>query len=60
METLLTVGLIGSLFAAVTGMHLRLTARPPKGALSPPVSPASDIDAEFFRIVYGEQFSGHA
>lgn len=51
METLLTVGLIGSFIAAVTGMHLRLTARP---------SPANDIDAEFFRIVYGEQFSGHA
>ena len=60
METLLTVGLIGSFIAAVTGMHLRLTARPPKGALVPPVSPANDIDAEFFRIVYGEQFSGRA
>ena len=30
METLLTLGLIGSLTAAVTAMHLHLTARRPE------------------------------
>jgi len=30
METLLTLGLIGSLTAAVTAMHLYLTARRPE------------------------------
>src|SRR5687767_12730415 len=45
METLLTVGLIGSLAAAVTAMHLHLTARPIEPA---PIRRMDDIDAEFF------------
>jgi hypothetical protein len=48
MDTLLTVGLIGSCMAAVTAMHLHLTSRPSEPVL---VRPMDDIDAEFFRIV---------
>jgi hypothetical protein len=48
MDTLLTVGLIGSCMAAWTAIHLHLTARPPEPA---PVWATEDIDAEFFRIV---------
>lgn len=48
MDTLLTLGLIGSFLAAVTAMHLHLTARPPEPVL---YRPADDIDAEFFRII---------
>ncbi|MGH9012316.1 MAG: hypothetical protein ACRDYF_21095 [Acidimicrobiia bacterium] len=51
MDTLLTVGLISSLVAAVTAMHLHLTARPPEPA---PVRLIDDIDAEFFRIIEHE------
>jgi hypothetical protein len=52
MDTLLTVGLIGSFTAAVVAMHLRLTARRPEPVL---VSPMDDIDAEFFRIINAER-----
>jgi hypothetical protein len=48
MDTLLTLGLIGSLMAAVTAMHLHLTAPRPEFA---PVRPLDDIDAEFVRII---------
>jgi hypothetical protein len=48
MDTLLTVGLVGSFMAAVTAMHLHLTAPLPELA---PVRPIDDIDAEFLRIV---------
>jgi hypothetical protein len=51
MDALLSVGLIGSITAAVVAMHLRLTARPPEPV---PVRPMDDIDAEFFRIVNRE------
>ena len=48
METLLTLGLVALIAAAVTAMHLRLTAPPTK-----PVTAWStdDIDAEFLRII---------
>jgi hypothetical protein len=52
MDTLLTLGLVGSLTAAVTAMHLHLTARRPEAVL---VRPTDDIDAEFFRIIAREQ-----
>ena len=52
MDTLLTLGLVGSLTAAVTAMHLQLTARRPEAV---PVRPTDDIDAEFFRIIAHEQ-----
>ena len=52
METLLTFSLIGSLTAAVTAMHLHLTARRPEPVL---VGRSDDIDAEFFRIIDREQ-----
>jgi hypothetical protein len=52
MDTLLTVGLIGSVMAAVTAMHLHLTARPPEPV---PVRPMDDIDIEFFRIIEYER-----
>jgi len=52
MDMLLTLGLIGTLTAAVTAMHLRLTARRPDAVL---VRPTDDIDAEFFRIIAREQ-----
>jgi hypothetical protein len=48
MDTLLTIGLIASLLAALTAMHLHLTARPAQTALTRPMD---DIDAEFLRIV---------
>jgi hypothetical protein len=48
MDTLLTVGLIGSFIAAVTAVHLHLTARPPEPI---PIGTTDDIDAEFFRII---------
>jgi hypothetical protein len=51
METLLTVGLIGSLAAAVTAMHLHFTARPIEPA---PARRMDDIDAEFLRIIEHE------
>jgi hypothetical protein len=51
METLLTVGLIGSFMTAVAAMHLHLTARPPEPVL---VRPMDDVDAEFFRIIKRE------
>jgi hypothetical protein len=51
MDTLLTVGLIGSAMAAVTALHLHLTVRPPEPA---PVRLMDDIDAEFFRIIERE------
>jgi hypothetical protein len=51
MDMLLTVGLITSLLAAVTAMHLHLTARPLEPA---PVRRMDDIDAEFFRIMEHE------
>ena len=52
MDTLLTVGLIGSVMAAVAAMHLHLTARPPEPVR---VRPMDDIDLEFFRIVEHER-----
>jgi hypothetical protein len=52
MDTLLTLSLIGSLTAAVTAMHLHLTARRPEAVL---VRATDDIDAEFFRIIDREQ-----
>ena len=52
MDTLLTLGLVGSLTAAVTAMHLHLTARRPEAVL---VRRTDDIDAEFFRIIDREQ-----
>ena len=52
METLLTIGLIGSCTAAVVAMHLHLTAQPPEPVL---VRPMDDIDAEFFRIIDRER-----
>ncbi|MGH8990261.1 MAG: hypothetical protein ACRDZ7_01885 [Acidimicrobiia bacterium] len=52
MDTLLTVGLISSFMAALTAMHLHLTAQPPEPA---PVAPMDDIDAEFFRIIDRER-----
>jgi hypothetical protein len=51
MDALLSVGLIGSITAAVVAMHLRLTARPPEPVA---VRPMDDIDDEFFRIVNRE------
>ncbi|HZI38462.1 MAG TPA: hypothetical protein VFF24_09160 [Acidimicrobiia bacterium] len=51
MDTLLTIGLIGSLAVAVTAMHLHLTAGPLEPA---PVRRMDDIDAEFFRIIEQE------
>ncbi len=52
MDTLLTVGLIGSFMAAVVAMHLYLTTSPPEPVV---VRPMNDIDVEFFRIVDGER-----
>jgi hypothetical protein len=52
MDTLLTVGLIGSFSAAVVALHLRLTARPPAPVL---IRPMDDIDVEFFRIIDAER-----
>ena len=52
MNTLLTVSLIGSFMAAVTAMHLHLTAPWPELA---PVRPIDDIDAEFLRIIEHER-----
>jgi hypothetical protein len=52
MDTLLTVGLIGSFMAAVTAMHLHLTAPLPELA---PVRPIDDIDVEFLRIIEHER-----
>ena len=52
MDTLLTVSLIGSFMAAVTAIHLHLTAQPPDPVL---VQPIDDIDGEFFRIIDREQ-----
>jgi hypothetical protein len=52
MDTLLTVGLIGSFMAAVAAIHLRLTAQPPEPV---PVRPMDDIDIEFFRIIDRER-----
>lgn len=53
MDTLLTIGLVGSLAAAVTAMHLHLTARPLKPA---PVRRMDDlgVDVEFFRMIEHE------
>jgi hypothetical protein len=48
MDTLLTVGLIGALMAAVTAMHMYLTTPPPEPVL---VRPMDDLDVEFFRII---------
>jgi hypothetical protein len=48
MEVVLTLALISICMAAVTALHLRLTAPPPDMLL---LRPADDIDAEFFRIV---------
>ncbi len=48
MDTLLTVGLIGSFMAAVTAMHWHLTAPPPAPVVAQPMD---DIDREFFRII---------
>lgn len=48
METVLTIGFVGFFAAAVTAMHLHLTARPPAPVT---VQPSDDIDAEFFRII---------
>jgi hypothetical protein len=48
MDTLLTLGVVGALLAAVTAMHLHLTAR----RLLPVLDrPSDEIDAEFFRII---------
>jgi hypothetical protein len=52
MDTLLTLGLIGSFTAAVTAMHLHLTARRPEAVL---VRRSDDLDAEFFRIIARER-----
>jgi hypothetical protein len=52
MDTLLTLGLIGSFTAAVAAMHLHLTARPPEPV---PVRPMDEIDVEFFRIIEHER-----
>ena len=52
MDTLLTLSLVGSVMAAVTAMHLHLTARRPEAVL---VRRTDDIDAEFFRIIDREQ-----
>jgi len=52
MDTLLTLGLIGAFLAAITAMHLHLTARPPQPVLD---RPTDEIDAEFFRIIAREQ-----
>jgi hypothetical protein len=52
MDTLLTVGLIGSFMAAVAAIHLHLTARPPEPV---PVRLMDDIDVEFFRIIEHER-----
>jgi hypothetical protein len=52
MDTLLTVGLIGSFMAAVVAMHLHLTTPPPEPVL---VRPMDDLDAEFFRIIDRER-----
>jgi hypothetical protein len=52
MDTLLAVGLIGTFMAAVTAMHLHLTARPSEAVQ---VHPLDDIDAELFRIIDREQ-----
>ena len=51
MDTLLTVGLIGSLMAAVVALHLHLTAPLPELVS---VRPIDDIDAEFLRITEHE------
>ena len=48
METVLTIGFVGFVAAAVTAMHLHLTARPPAPVT---VQPSDDIDTEFFRII---------
>ena len=48
MDTPLTVGLVGFLIAAVTALHLHLTAGT---ADSAPVPATDDVDAEFFRII---------
>ena len=55
METVLTVGFIGFCAAAVTAMHLHLTARPPAPVT---VRRNDDIDAEFFRIIDREGLRG--
>ena len=52
--TLLTLGLIGSAMAAVTALHLHLTARPLEPVEPEPVRLMDDIDAEFFRIIERE------
>jgi len=52
MDTLLTIGLIGSCMAAVAAMHLHLTAPLPELAS---VRTIDDIDAEFLRIVEHER-----
>ena len=52
MDTLLTLGLVGFFTAAVSAMHLHLTARGPEAGV---VRRSDDIDAEFFRIIAREQ-----
>jgi hypothetical protein len=48
MDTLLTVGLFGFCMAALTAIHLHLTAPLPEPI---PVWTTADVDTEFFRIV---------
>jgi hypothetical protein len=55
MDTLLTVGLIGSLMAAVVAMHLYLTTPPPEPV---PARPMDDLDAELFRIIDDARLRG--
>ena len=52
MDTLLIVGLVGFFMAAVTAMHLHLTAPLPELV---PVRSGDDIDAEFLRIIEHER-----
>ena len=59
MDTILTVGLMGVLLAAVTALHLHLTTPPAQpisdqpSSTTPAPTPVSpeEIDAEFFRII---------
>lgn len=55
MDTLLTVGLIGSFMAAMVAIHLSLTAQPPEPV---PARPRDDVDAELFRIIDDARLRG--
>jgi hypothetical protein len=56
METLVTVIFIGVGTAALTAMHLHLTARPAEPLT---VRSTDEIDAEFFRIIRREWRQEH-